>query len=106
MAPSCSQSRASSGPNHVRENRGQQKTLNLPRQRTQGRRNNRTRHSEKDLEHALKDIGHALNDFKHAIRDLAHLDSDLAAVVPLAEKAGVTITLSEVKAYVVAQAKA
>jgi hypothetical protein len=47
-----------------------------------------------------------LNDFKHAIRDLAHLDSDLAAVVALAEKAGVTITLSKVKAYVVAQAKA
>ena len=62
-------------------------------------------HAEKDLEHALKDINHALNDFKHSTRDLKHLDKDLEAVVALAKKADVEITLADAKAYVAAQTK-
>jgi hypothetical protein len=49
--------------------------------------------------------GHALNDFKHSTRDLHHLDEDLEAVVLLAKNAGISITLADAKAHVVAIAK-
>ena len=59
----------------------------------------------KAMPRRTKDINHALNDFKHSARDLKHLDKDLEAVVALAEKADVEITLADAKAYVAAQTK-
>jgi len=40
------------------------------------------------------------------MRDLSHLDDDLEAVIALATKSGIEITLADAKAYVAAQARA
>jgi hypothetical protein len=63
------------------------------------------RHGAEDLEHALKDTKHTPADSKHARQDLKHLHEELATVIAWAAKAGMIVTLAEVKAHVAAAAK-